>query len=192
MAGSRNLHRIDLYCPQYKTHATILIDENHGSGGPYLVAHYEKGGLKGQMQFAAAIPAHWGDNDLAELIFLPAEKRENPNWPTWEVPAASMDPPRSQFLEGSKGGVKVAKGPSTWRCPLLAESGHAICTAECLLSGVKRTLTLVPVRRRSGMGFNRRKMEDQRRQAAEKETATRRATDGQVPEDAGAPDRRWK
>jgi len=34
------------------------------------------------------------------------------------------------------------------------------------------------------MGFNRRKMEDQRRTAAEKEAATRRATDAQVLEDA--------
>ncbi len=34
------------------------------------------------------------------------------------------------------------------------------------------------------MGFNRRKMEDQRRQAAEKEAAERRATDAQVLEDA--------
>jgi beta-phosphoglucomutase-like phosphatase (HAD superfamily) len=34
------------------------------------------------------------------------------------------------------------------------------------------------------MGFNRRKMEDQRREAAEKETASRRATDAQVLEDA--------
>jgi hypothetical protein len=34
------------------------------------------------------------------------------------------------------------------------------------------------------MGFNRRKMEDQRRQAAEKEVAGRRATDAQVLEDA--------
>jgi hypothetical protein len=34
------------------------------------------------------------------------------------------------------------------------------------------------------MGFNRRKMEDQRREAAEKEAATRRATDAQVLEDA--------
>jgi hypothetical protein len=34
------------------------------------------------------------------------------------------------------------------------------------------------------MGFNRRKMEDQRRQAAEKETTTRRVTDAQVLEDA--------
>ena len=34
------------------------------------------------------------------------------------------------------------------------------------------------------MGFNRRKMEDQRRQAAENEAATRRATDAQVLEDA--------
>jgi hypothetical protein len=33
------------------------------------------------------------------------------------------------------------------------------------------------------MGFNRRKMEDQRRDAAEKEAATRRATDAQVLED---------
>src|SRR6516164_2606717 len=36
----------------------------------------------------------------------------------------------------------------------------------------------------SAMGFNRRKMEDQRREAAEKEAATRRATDAQVLEDA--------
>jgi hypothetical protein len=34
------------------------------------------------------------------------------------------------------------------------------------------------------MGFNKRKMEDQRREAAEKETASRRATDAQVLEDA--------
>ena len=34
------------------------------------------------------------------------------------------------------------------------------------------------------MGFNRRKMEDQRRTAAEKEAAARRTTDVQVLEDA--------
>ena len=34
------------------------------------------------------------------------------------------------------------------------------------------------------MGFNRRKMEDERRRAAAKEAATRRATDAQVLEDA--------
>jgi hypothetical protein len=34
------------------------------------------------------------------------------------------------------------------------------------------------------MGFNRRKMEDQRREAAEKEAAARRATEAQVLEDA--------
>jgi hypothetical protein len=34
------------------------------------------------------------------------------------------------------------------------------------------------------MGFNRRKMEDQRRQVAEKEAAARRATDAQVLQDA--------
>jgi hypothetical protein len=34
------------------------------------------------------------------------------------------------------------------------------------------------------MGFNLRKMEDQRRQAVEKETAAHRATEAQVLEDA--------
>ena len=34
------------------------------------------------------------------------------------------------------------------------------------------------------MGINRRKLEDQRRDAAEKEAASRRATDAQVHEDA--------
>src|SRR5262249_23875061 len=34
------------------------------------------------------------------------------------------------------------------------------------------------------MGFNKRKLEDQRRDAAEKEAASRRATDAQVLEDA--------
>jgi hypothetical protein len=34
------------------------------------------------------------------------------------------------------------------------------------------------------MGFSRRKMEDQRREAADKEAAKRRATDAQVLEDA--------
>ena len=34
------------------------------------------------------------------------------------------------------------------------------------------------------MGFNKRKMEDQRREAAEKEAATRCATEAQVLEDA--------
>jgi|GEM_PF-3879053 beta-phosphoglucomutase-like phosphatase (HAD superfamily) len=36
------------------------------------------------------------------------------------------------------------------------------------------------------MGFNRRRMEDERREAAEKEAAQRRATDVQVLEDAEA------
>ena len=35
------------------------------------------------------------------------------------------------------------------------------------------------------MGFNRRKMDDQRRQAAEKEAAARHATEKQILEDAG-------
>jgi hypothetical protein len=41
------------------------------------------------------------------------------------------------------------------------------------------------------MGFNKRKMQDQRRQAAEKEAAARRATDAQVLEDAERPIAAW-
>ena len=59
----------------------------------------------------------------------------------------------------------------------MAQSSHPDHVGECPLSGVKRTLTLAPIRRRSGMGFNRRKMEDQRRRAAEKEATGRRAAD---------------
>jgi hypothetical protein len=42
------------------------------------------------------------------------------------------------------------------------------------------------------MGFNRRKLEDQRREAAEKEAAGRRATDAQVLEDAERLIAAWK
>jgi hypothetical protein len=42
------------------------------------------------------------------------------------------------------------------------------------------------------MGFNRRKMEDERRQAAEKAAAARRATDAQVLEDAERLIGAWK
>ena len=87
MAKVRNLHRIDLYCPEYKTDATLLIDEKHETGKPHLIVHYEKGGLKGQMVFAAAIPAHWGDEDLIELIFSRWHMQNKRHWPAWEVPA---------------------------------------------------------------------------------------------------------
>jgi hypothetical protein len=43
-----NLKRIDLYVPQYRTNATITIDENHSSGQPHLVVRYERGGSRGR------------------------------------------------------------------------------------------------------------------------------------------------
>jgi hypothetical protein len=83
-----NLKRIDLYVPQYDTDATITVDENHSSGVPHLVVNYKKAGSHGHKQVAAAIPADWTDQDLAELIFLPMKPRTDRNWPAWEVPAA--------------------------------------------------------------------------------------------------------
>jgi hypothetical protein len=59
------------------------------------------------------------------------------------------------------------------------------------LAKFRPSLTREPVfdrlrraREHPAMGFNRRKMEDQRRDAAEKEGAVRRATEAQVLEDA--------
>jgi hypothetical protein len=42
------------------------------------------------------------------------------------------------------------------------------------------------------MGFNRRKMEDRRREAAKKEAAARRATDAQMLDDAERLIAAWK
>jgi hypothetical protein len=56
--------------------------------------------------------------------------------------------------------------------------GNQLCTHIVPLDGLDAAID------HSVMGFNRRKMEDQRRQAAEKEAAGRRATDTQVLEDA--------
>jgi hypothetical protein len=83
-----NLHRIDLYVPQYDTDATITVDERHSSGQPHLVINYKKAGSHGHKQVAYAIPADWTDQDLAELIFLPPRMGTGRDWPAWEIPAA--------------------------------------------------------------------------------------------------------
>ena len=83
-----NLHRIDLYVPQYDTDATITVDERHSSGQPHLVINYKKAGSHGHKQVAYAIPADWTDQDLAELIFLPPRMGTGRDWRAWEIPAA--------------------------------------------------------------------------------------------------------
>jgi hypothetical protein len=98
-----NMKRIDLYVPQYDTDATITIDENHASGQPHLVVKYKKGGYEEQKDIAAAIPADWTDQDLAELIFLPVIQRPHRNWPAWEIPAADHSSPcLFRFWKGEK------------------------------------------------------------------------------------------
>jgi hypothetical protein len=67
-------------------------------------------------------------------------------------------------------------------------SADLIATACCLAFSKLRIPEHLVRRFRFGddpaMGFNRRKMEDRRRQAAEQEAAARRATEAQVLEDA--------
>jgi|ERR1700730_15840522 hypothetical protein len=88
MPNTRKLKRIDLYCPEYDTEATIRVVNDHSSGKPHLVTTYEKGGYKGEKKVAVAIPADWTDQDLVDLIFLSLPDRKDRNWPAWEVPAA--------------------------------------------------------------------------------------------------------
>jgi hypothetical protein len=65
MAPNRRLKRIDLYCPEYKTNASLRINK-----------------------VAAAIPDDWTDQDLLDLISLPPRHGTGRDWPAWEIPAA--------------------------------------------------------------------------------------------------------
>ena len=85
-----NLKLIDLYVPQYDSDATITVDENHSSGEPHLIVNYKKAGSHGHKQVAAAIPADWTDQDLAELISLPPRMGTGRDWPAWEIPASDF------------------------------------------------------------------------------------------------------
>ena len=88
------LQRIDLYCPEYKTDATIHINEEHQSGLPHLEADYKKGGYKGQFHFASGIPEDWTDRDLFELFSLPPRQGDGArDWPAWEIPARDYGRP---------------------------------------------------------------------------------------------------
>ena len=87
MAITRRLKRIDLYCPEYKTNATIHIDDKHKSGQPHLVVDYEKGGTQAEDHVAVAIPPDWTDQDLLDLISLPPRQGTGRDWPAWEIPA---------------------------------------------------------------------------------------------------------
>jgi hypothetical protein len=84
------LKRIDLYVSQYKTDATISIDENHSSGTPHLVTKYKdaKNIHHGHSQVAAAIPDDWTDRDILEMISLPPRTGTGRDWPAWEIAAS--------------------------------------------------------------------------------------------------------
>jgi hypothetical protein len=98
-----NLKRIDLHVPQYKTDATITVEEGHSSGEPHLIVKYKDGGYEGKKEFAAAIPDDWTVQDLAELIFLPVKPRAERNWPAWEVSARDYGSPSLfRFWKGEK------------------------------------------------------------------------------------------
>jgi hypothetical protein len=80
------------------------------------------------------------------------------------------------------GGLSMGSGPRA-RSALRQHCRPAYC-------GNKHSTCIVPLDSLAqqstirAMGFNRRKLKDQRREAAEKEAANRRATDAQVLEDA--------
>jgi hypothetical protein len=67
-AVSRRLKRIEVHCPEYKTTATIRINDAHSSGTDHFEVDYRS---QDHGHFTIAIPDDWTDQDLLELIFLP-------------------------------------------------------------------------------------------------------------------------
>jgi len=83
-AVPRRLKRIEVNCPEYKTTATIRINDAHSSGTDHLEVDYRS---PDHSHFTIAIPDDWTDEDLLELIFLTPRDPGPHNWPAWEIPA---------------------------------------------------------------------------------------------------------
>jgi hypothetical protein len=83
-AVPRRLKRIEVYCPEYETTATIRINDAHSSGTDHLEVDYRS---PDHGHFTIGIPDDWTDQDLLELIFLPPHDPGRQNWPAWEIPA---------------------------------------------------------------------------------------------------------
>ena len=80
----RRLKRIEVYCPEYETTATIRINDAHSSGTDHLEVDYRS---PDHSHFTIAIPDDWTDQDLLDLIFLPPRDPAPRSWPAWEIPA---------------------------------------------------------------------------------------------------------
>ena len=76
-AVPRRLKRIEVYCPEYETTATIRINDAHSSGTDHLEVDYRS---PDHNHFTIAIPDDWTDQDLLELIFLPPRDPGPHNW----------------------------------------------------------------------------------------------------------------
>ena len=99
-AVPRRLKRIEVYCPEYETTATIRINDAHSSGTDHLEVDYRS---PEHSHFTIAIPDDWTDQDLLELIFLPPRDAGKQNWPAWEIPAYNFVSSRLfRFWKGEK------------------------------------------------------------------------------------------
>jgi hypothetical protein len=105
MPSARKLKPIgEMYCKQYKTDAQFFIEDDHPSGRRHLIVRYATGGHGGAPEFAAAIPAHWTDQDVINDFLLWPMKHPNAPYPTWEVPARAYGSPTLfRFWAGEKG-----------------------------------------------------------------------------------------
>jgi hypothetical protein len=84
MPDTRKLRPLaEAYCPQYKTKAQFFIQDEHPSGFRHLVVQYEKGGYGGDKEFTVAIPAHWAQSDVLDLLLWPMKDSKSP-YPAWE------------------------------------------------------------------------------------------------------------
>jgi hypothetical protein len=77
-----------MFCKQYKSEAQFFIDESDPSRRRHLFVQYAKGGYGGALEFAAAIPDSWSEQDVMDLIFWPMNPKAP--YPAWEVPARAF------------------------------------------------------------------------------------------------------
>jgi hypothetical protein len=116
-----------------------------------------------------------------------------------ELDQANQQKDRDEALSQKINELQKNLAPNTWRCsrplstwiqiPKTVRRSCRTSLSSIIPAGngdvlIRRLTSLGTFRRSSRMGFNRRKLEDQRRQVAEKEAAAQRATDAQVLEDA--------
>src|SRR6266436_10141504 len=98
-AVPRRLKRIEVYCPEYETTATIRINDAHPSGTDHLDVDYRS---PEHNHFTIAIPDDWRSGFIG-TNFSATPRPGKQIWPAWEIPAYNFVSSRLfRFWKGEK------------------------------------------------------------------------------------------